>query len=134
MAMKFFSDCSGPCETCRYFHLNVNCLAGHGDDHYVEFTPEDSTPKEKMKSQDMNVAETMNGYTEREIKLIEAFGYGHLVPIIESGPSLYRMCVEKAFIENLEGPHVEALRRAYRAISKCNPYRCTKEFEKLLEF
>jgi hypothetical protein len=34
--MKFFSDCSGPCETCRYFYTGVNCLAGHGDDFYEE--------------------------------------------------------------------------------------------------
>ena len=39
--MKHFSDCSGPCETCLYFHLKVNCLAGHGDDHYVEYVPEE---------------------------------------------------------------------------------------------
>jgi hypothetical protein len=36
--MKFFSDCSGPCETCRnsYKYTGVNCLAGHGDDFYEE--------------------------------------------------------------------------------------------------
>lgn len=76
----------------------------------------------------------MNGYTDREQKLFEMFGYGHLTAYIESGPSLFRMCVEKAFIEDMKGPHVEALRRAYAALAKCNPYRCTEEFEKLLEF
>lgn len=34
--MKMFSDCSGPCETCANNKPGVNCLAGHGDDHYVE--------------------------------------------------------------------------------------------------
>lgn len=34
-----FSDCTGPCETCRYFHLGINCLAGHGDDHYEYADP-----------------------------------------------------------------------------------------------
>ena len=36
--MKMFSDCSGPCETCKCF---VNgCLAGHGDDDYEYASPE----------------------------------------------------------------------------------------------
>lgn len=34
-----FSDCSGPCETCRIHYLG-GCLAGHGDDDYSEATPE----------------------------------------------------------------------------------------------
>jgi len=34
--MKLFSDCSGPCETCANNKPGLNCLAGHGDDHYVE--------------------------------------------------------------------------------------------------
>jgi len=36
--MKMFSDCSGPCETCanNYELTGANCMAGHGDDHYVE--------------------------------------------------------------------------------------------------
>ncbi len=33
--MKMFSDCSGPCETCKTFHLPGGCIAGHGDDGYV---------------------------------------------------------------------------------------------------
>jgi hypothetical protein len=33
--MKMFSDCSGPCETCKIFHLPCACMAGHGDDGYV---------------------------------------------------------------------------------------------------
>lgn len=33
--MKMFSDCSGPCETCANNKPGLNCLAGHGDDHYV---------------------------------------------------------------------------------------------------
>ena len=34
-----FSDCSGPCETCRT-HYTGGCLAGHGDDDYVYASPE----------------------------------------------------------------------------------------------
>jgi len=37
--MKLFSDCSGPCETCK-IHYKGGCLAGHGDDDYVHADPE----------------------------------------------------------------------------------------------
>jgi len=37
--MKLFSDCSGPCETCK-IHYTGGCLAGHGDDDYVHADPE----------------------------------------------------------------------------------------------
>lgn len=37
--MKMFSDCSGPCETCK-IHFTGGCLAGHGDDDYVHADPE----------------------------------------------------------------------------------------------
>ena len=42
--MKLFSDCSGPCETCANNKPGLNCLAGHGDDHYVE--RDDAQPHE----------------------------------------------------------------------------------------
>lgn len=32
--MKMFSDCSGPCETCKTYYTG-GCLAGHGDDEYI---------------------------------------------------------------------------------------------------
>jgi hypothetical protein len=76
----------------------------------------------------------MNGYTEKEITLINSIGYAHLIPHIADGPGLYRLCVEKAFVEDMKGPHIEALRRAYKAILNCSPYRHTEAFEKLLEF
>lgn len=37
--MKMFSNCSGPCETCRT-HFTGGCLAGHGDDDYSYASPE----------------------------------------------------------------------------------------------
>ena len=33
--MKMFSDCSGPCKTCKTFHLPGGCIAGRGDNGYV---------------------------------------------------------------------------------------------------
>ena len=76
----------------------------------------------------------IDDYTPGEKRLIDAFGYGHLCTLIDSPPPLYRMCVEKAFIDKMEGTHVEALRRVYRAIMLCTTYRHTDEFEKLTEF
>ena len=40
-----FSDCSGPCETCANFYIDASCMAGHGDDHYVEIDMEERCPK-----------------------------------------------------------------------------------------
>jgi hypothetical protein len=37
--MKLFSDCSGPCETCKIYYTG-GCLAGHGDDDYVHASQE----------------------------------------------------------------------------------------------
>jgi hypothetical protein len=73
-----------------------------------------------------------NHYSPAEIKLFTAFGYENFSNFDEV--PLYRICVEKAFTENLQGPHVEALRRAYKAIMHCHPYRHTPEFEELLQW
>lgn len=73
-------------------------------------------------------------YTDNEIKLITAVGYGKELNLIDDPVVLYRMCVVKAFMENQSGPHVEALRRGYNAITFCSPYRKTEEFEKLIAF
>ena len=73
-------------------------------------------------------------YSEGEFKLLNSLGFGNLIKQIENTPSVYRIAVEKCFIEDLKGPNVEALRRAYKAINKCNPYRMTPEFEELIKF
>jgi hypothetical protein len=44
------------------------------------------------------------------------------------------MAIKEAFLKNLHGNHVEALRRAGNAIENCSPYRQTPEFEALIEF
>ena len=38
--MKMFSDCSGPCKTCKIYVSDTMCLAGHGDDDYAYASPE----------------------------------------------------------------------------------------------
>ena len=38
--MKMFSDCSGPCKTCKIYWMSCACLAGHGDDDYEHASEE----------------------------------------------------------------------------------------------
>lgn len=80
----------------------------------------------------------VNDCTEAELKLIRAIS-PHWYDLVTGDtefntPTVFRILVEKCFIENMEGPAVEALRRAYGAIFKCKPYRHTPEFDKLCEF
>ena len=74
-----------------------------------------------------------NGYSKGEILLIRSFGYENLIGLI-SPPQLYRACVEFAFRENLQGPNVEALRRASIALANDAAHRNTIEFEELIRF
>jgi hypothetical protein len=72
-------------------------------------------------------------YSQNELKLFGAFNLAHLVTHLPA-PSLYRLAVEEAFLKNLQGPHVEALRRGANAMQEMKPYRKTPEFDKLVEF
>ena len=74
-----------------------------------------------------------NYCSENERKLLSYFGYDDLIqrqPMIV----LYRMCAEKAFLNKMEGPPIEALRRGLNAFIKCHPWRMTPEFDKLIDF
>lgn len=69
-----------------------------------------------------------------EKKLFVAFGFkleaiAH-IPIV----TMYRLCMEKAFLENLQGLHVEAARRACRALFVDGIYRGTPEFDEMIQF
>lgn len=52
-------------------------------------------------------------YFTAEIKLFQAFGMGrsihHLAPL-----QLLKWAMEKAFLEDMKGPHVDALRRGIK--------------------
>lgn len=72
-------------------------------------------------------------YSEKEIKLFNSLGYNDLLAHIEPYV-LYRMAVEKVFLDNLSGPNIEALRRAAKSmLVDGKPYRFTPEFEKCIE-
>lgn len=72
-------------------------------------------------------------YSDAEIKLFTQLNLAHLLYL--SAPQLYRAAVEHAFINNLSGPAIEALRRAAGVmLVKGKPYRLTEEFDKLLDY
>lgn len=74
------------------------------------------------------------GYSIKELRLIEKFGYYKLA-YEDNGippPAIYKMMMEKAFMEDMQGDHVESLRRCVRAMWLHNMYRSTPEFEALI--
>ena len=73
-------------------------------------------------------------YSDNEIKLFNLFGYQTLMDYGTNPITIYEMCVRKAFMYNMVGPHIEALRRGYVAIQECSAYRDTEKFEKLIEW
>lgn len=73
-------------------------------------------------------------YSQQEIKLFTALGYKELINTPIEPLRLYRLCVEKAFINNWSGPHIEALRKGFKSLGDCYPYRMTKEFDDLIAF
>lgn len=72
-------------------------------------------------------------YSQAEIRIFKDLGLEDL--LILTAPMLYRIAVEHAFIKNLSGPKIEALRKAAEALLfKGKPYRLTEEFDKLLDY
>lgn len=83
----------------------------------------------------MTLSTYKHEYSDAEIRMFEA-----ILPILKeigldrSPTSMYSTCVHYVFLNKLEGPHVEALRRAYTAFCNCTHDRRTPEFDKLCEF
>lgn len=73
-------------------------------------------------------------YSDNEKKLFTDVGLPHLMDLSIRPSSLYDLAMEKVFIDDQKGPHVEALRRAMFAIKACNPRRLTHEFEALITY
>lgn len=78
-------------------------------------------------------------YSDQEIRMFKDLGWGYLFegsfvdnPIQVWG--MYKMAVEKAFINKTEGPAVEALRKGIKAMTECKPYRRSPEFEELIHY
>lgn len=80
----------------------------------------------------------MKRLSDAEVKLFRALGEDYLLDCVESGklsaPRVYDAVVREVFISNKQGPAVEALRRATKAIHHDFTYRLTPEFDELCKF
>lgn len=76
-------------------------------------------------------------YSEAERKLIGKIS-PHWLDVIDKTciypSSLYKELLTIVFVENQNGPHVEALRRVMTAFEECKIDRMTPEFDKLCDF
>lgn len=76
----------------------------------------------------------MNEYSAAEEKLIGKLS-AHWLNLIQThsfNPThVYTTLALEAFTENRQGPEVDCLRNVVKAISQCNPYRITPEFDAL---
>lgn len=78
-------------------------------------------------------------YSEQEIKLFKDLGWTYLFTgsYVENPIepwAMYQIAAEQAFINNLQGPIIDALRKGIKAITECKPYRKTPEFEELIKY
>lgn len=75
----------------------------------------------------------MYKYSINEHKLFDSFNVNyHNYPM--NPMEVYRSLVQHIFINNLSGPNVEAVRRAFIAMQNLTAFRGTEEFEKLITF
>ena len=79
----------------------------------------------------------LSEYSEAELKLIKTIFPGWFSVIKRSSinpPDLFKIMGQEAFIKNLQGEPVEALRKVCAACSLSKPYRKTVEFDALCQF
>ena len=74
-------------------------------------------------------------YSDQEKKLFEALGLIWSIDQLGySPPMAYENAALRAFVHNMTGPAVEALRRGYIAFTEGTAFRLTPEFDKLITF
>lgn len=76
-------------------------------------------------------------YSEAEQNLIKAISehWYHVIHSTDMIPvTLYRILAVECFINNKQGPAIEALRKVCKAIEDCKIFRHTKEFDDLCKF
>lgn len=66
--------------------------------------------------------------SKAEKLMFEGLGFAHLFNIDINPMALYRMAVEKAFVENKENGFTKALRATFKRLNKCE-YRRNKEHD-----
>ncbi len=76
----------------------------------------------------------MSVFSENEVKLFTALDSKNLLDSFERDPvGLYFLCIREVFLENRQGPEVEALRRAGKVLRDSSICRHTDEFENLID-
>ena len=79
-------------------------------------------------------------FSKEEMIIIKALGFSYILDIPRKDHydnfvyDSYQIMVNRVFIDNKQGPAVDALRRCYSVITKCTAERSSKEFKKLAEF
>ena len=81
---------------------------------------------EKLNRYDINYQ-----YSAKEMEMIKWFGFEKLVESLYPW-SLYKMMVEKAFIDNDQSWWAHGLRRCIKALNQGNIYRSSKEWDDLI--
>lgn len=71
-------------------------------------------------------------YSNREIKMFTALGQYDLLLHNIVPTAVYKTAVDHAFVNDMKGPAVDALRRTYRALWDCSAYRMTAQWDDLI--
>ena len=116
-----FSAFNIPYENLFFYSINIINQGSNMSPNYSHLSYEDY----------------VNRYSDKEMKLISFFGFAEIVKNDKghsiATPSLYRMMVEKAFIENMKGTEVESLRRCAKALYTGKINRLTTEWDEMIE-
>jgi len=70
-------------------------------------------------------------YSNAEQEMFDALGMSHLAEFMEPY-WLYQEAMKTVFMDDAIGTAVEALRRGFKAMQNCKPYRMTPEFDALV--
>lgn len=75
-------------------------------------------------------------YSDAEVKLASKFGFNLEVMKHNAALPIYRVMVETAFMYDMKGPEVDALRRCMRAFNETDEskkiYRLTPEWDAMI--
>lgn len=79
----------------------------------------------------------LKDYSEAEIKIFTSMNLEHMLNAPVNPMAVYRFAVEEAFLNNLSGPNIDALRRGMTSLVRDTTekvFRKTKEFDDLISF
>lgn len=77
-------------------------------------------------------AEPLPRFSKAEHEMFAALGLEHLLEQNRTAMSIYYDAVETVFISGEDGPAVNALRAAAKAIRDCSDFRMSASFDRLI--